>query len=256
MNTFANWEGTGLSHLGQARRLNEDSFAVLNHAGLWIVADGMGGHVGGEVASRLAVETITNFLEARLPHLEPSSSEQEGLLAASIQAGQQVILNAAETEPTLRGMGTTVVLLHISSGPTPRCWLLHVGDSRAYLLRDECVRQLSVDHSLMERYLREGLIAPEDVIGHPKRHVLTRALGTGRARPDILVEGLDPGDQLLLCTDGLTTMLDNAQIADIWRSMRVSPRSACQALVAEANARGGLDNITVIVVAQRPAAVA
>ena len=254
MSILTNWEGTGLSHLGQARRLNEDSFAVLNHAGLWIVADGMGGHAGGEVASRLAVETITNFLEARLPHLKPSSSEQEALLVASIQAGQQVILDAAETEPALRGMGTTVVLLHISPGPMPRFRLLHVGDSRAYLLRDDTVRQLSVDHSLMERYLRDGLIAPEDVVDHPQRHVLTRALGTRRATPDLLVEALDPGDQLLLCTDGLTTMLDNARIADIWRSMRASPRSVCHTLVAEANAQGGLDNITVIVVAQRPAA--
>lgn len=249
-----NWIGTGLSHLGQVRRTNEDAFSVRNHIGLWVIADGMGGHAGGEIASQLAVDTIANFLEPRLIQTTfggPALSEEESLLIESIQAGQQAILQAAEATPDLRGMGTTVVVLRISSQPVPRLILLHVGDSRGYLLREGTLRKLSVDHSLMERYIREGSLSPEEAEHHPNRHVLTRGLGTRRATPDLSVHLLNPDDQVLLCTDGLTTMLSDTRIAEVWCENHESPRSACHALVAEANARGGQDNITVVVVARK-----
>jgi protein phosphatase len=211
----------------------------------------MGGYVGGEVASQLAVATISNFLEPRLSHLVLdgwSQSQEEALLRESIQLAQHGILQAAEATPELEGMGTTVVLLRLSPLPKPQVLLLHVGDSRGYLLRDGAIRGLSTDHSLMERYVRAGAMTRDEIEFHPQRHVLTRALGTRQAEPDLSVHPLEPGDQLLLCSDGLTTMLSDARIAEIWNAYRCSSRAVCQALVAEANARGGADNITVIVV--------
>ncbi len=247
------WIGTGLSHRGLVRRSNEDAFTVKNHVGVWAVADGMGGHAGGAVASQLAVDTITNYLEPRLSHQAPGGllpADEESLLTESIQVGQQAILRMAECTLELRGMGTTVVLLRIAPRPTPRLRLLHVGDSRAYLLREGSLCRLTADHSLMERYIREGKLSREEAEIHPRRHVLTKALGTGQAKPDLTSLDLALTDQILLCTDGLTTMLSDAHIAEIWRKHVDSSRAACQALVAEANARGGLDNITVIVVSR------
>lgn len=252
------WIGTGLSHLGQVRRTNEDAFAVRNHVGIWAIADGMGGHAGGQIASRLAVEAITNYLESRLGHTTVgrgvSPADEEALLTASIRAGQQAILRAAASTPELRGMGTTIALLRIAPLPKPQLHLLHVGDSRGYLLREGTLCRLTVDHSLMERYIREGKLSREEAECHPRRHVLTRALGTGQATPDVTSLDLTPTDQILLCTDGLTTMLGDVHIAELWSAHADSPRSVCQTLVAEANARGGLDNITVIVVRQEAGA--
>lgn len=247
------WRGAGLTDIGRVRPSNQDAFAVLNDLGLWIVADGMGGHAGGDVASRLAVESITEQVRR---HASTDSSYQAGqarsetLLCQLIEAAHQTIRKKSFEHPHLRGMGTTIVVLGISSGPTPRMILAHVGDSRAYLLRAHALTQLTQDHSLVEEHVRSGLLSPQEAATHPLRHVLTRALGIGETiEPDTSTHMFQPDDLILLCTDGLTKMLDDGQIADTLLHAGRSPEAACLALVEEANRRGGEDNVTVVVCA-------
>ena len=247
------WRGAGLTDIGRVRPSNQDAFAVLNDVGLWIVADGMGGHVGGDVASRSAVESITEQVRR---HADTGSLSQTGqartetLLCQLIEAAHHTIRNNAFEHPHLSGMGTTVVLLGIPSGSIPRLSLAHVGDSRAYLLRAHTLIQLTQDHSLVEEHVRSGLLSPQDAATHPLRHVLTRALGIGETiEPDTSTRTLQPDDLILLCTDGLTKMLDDGQIADTLLHAGRSPEAACLALVEEANRRGGEDNVTVVVCA-------
>jgi len=245
------WRGAGLTDIGRVRASNQDAFAVLNDVGLWIVADGMGGHAGGDVASRLAVESITKRVRS---HAGTGNLSQTGQAWTEIQLRQLIesahhtICKHAIEHPHLGGMGTTLVVLSIPSGSTPRLSLAYVGDSRAYLLRDGALLQLTQDHSLVEEHVRSGQLSPEDAATHPLRHVLTRALGIGNVvEPDSSTHPLQPDDLILLCTDGLTKMMDDGRIADILLHAGRSPEAACLALVDEANRRGGADNVTVVV---------
>lgn len=245
------WHGVGLTDRGLVRQSNQDTFAVMNHLGLWVVADGMGGHAGGEVASRLAVESVMNHIQAvagETTARPPEDAEDESLVRQAIETAQQAVLNHARAHPALTGMGTTIVVLRISSGPTPRATLAHVGDSRAYRRRAGTLTLLTRDHSLVEEYIRQGLMSSQEAFTHPLRHVLTRAIGIeGAAEPDISTQALQPDDVLLLCTDGLTKMMTDEQIATTLHSAGTSPEPACRALVGEAIRFGGNDNVTVVV---------
>jgi len=247
------WRGAGLTDIGRVRASNQDGFAVLNDVGLWIVADGMGGHAGGDVASRLAVESITEQVRRHAGTDSLSQARQawtETQLRQLIEAAHHTIRNNAFEHPHLGGMGTTVVVLSIPSGSIPRLSLAHVGDSRAYLLRAGTLFQLTQDHSLVEEHVRSGRLSRQDAATHPLRHVLTRALGIEDAvEPDSSTHQLQPDDLILLCTDGLTKMLDDGRIADTLLYTGRSPEAACLALVEEANRRGGEDNVTVVVCA-------
>lgn len=263
------WRSAGLTHIGLVRQSNQDAFAVLNEYGLWIVADGMGGRAGGKVASRLAVETIASSCDSfgRFPQHHPDNPSQKHpstALREAIRAANQAIRAEAITQPALAGMGTTVVVLHLravpssspSSNPdsaplpqTTQATTAHLGDSRAYLLRDRSLTRLTRDHSWVEDRIRQGLLSPEEALTHPLRHMLTNALGTeASATPTLSAHLLQPGDRLLLCTDGLTKMLDDAQIADALLHAGHMPQAACQTLIERANQRGGEDNTTVVVV--------
>jgi PPM family protein phosphatase len=245
------WRGAGLTDIGRVRRSNQDAFAVLNDVGLWIVADGMGGHVGGDVASRLAVESITEQIRRQAGAVSLSQAGQawtETQLRQLTEAAHNTIRKHAFEHPHLGGMGTTIVVLSISSASIPRLSLAYVGDSRAYLLHAGALLQLSQDHSLVEEHVRSGRLSPEDAATHPLRHVLTRALGIeGIVEPDSSTHQLHPDDLILLCTDGLTKMMDDGQIADTLLHAGRSPEAACLALVEAANRRGGEDNVTVVV---------
>ncbi|MBI4401913.1 MAG: Stp1/IreP family PP2C-type Ser/Thr phosphatase [Nitrospirae bacterium] len=248
------WRGTGLTDVGRVRPSNQDALAVLNHLGLWIVADGMGGHPGGDVASRLAVETITASIEAETgttAHDQTDRREHEAALRRAIASANRAIRQEGIAHPHLAGMGTTVVVLHMTAGSPAHASLAHVGDSRAYLLRARTLIPLTQDHSLVEEYLRRGLIAPREALTHPMRHILTRAVGTNvQVEPDVSSHELQPDDVILLCTDGLTKMLDDGQIADTILRTDRSAETICQALVNEAIRGGGDDNVTVVVVRQ------
>jgi protein phosphatase len=204
------WQGVGLTDVGKIRTRNEDALSVLNHASFWVVADGMGGNRGGDVASRLAVDTISRFIEKRLssPQDSPKSmADEEAMVVQAVGAGHKEIRQAALLQPELEGMGTTVVAARITTNPSPQLIVGHVGDSRAYLLRGGTLTLLTRDHTLVERFVRKGLLTPEEALRHPNRHVLTRALGTIKATPVVGAHSLQEGDRILLCTDGLTTLV-------------------------------------------------
>jgi len=223
---------------------------VENALRFWVVADGMGGYAGGEIASRVSVETIASYLHGHVAthgHL----NNHEDLLRQSIEVAHAAIRSEARDRPELRRMGTTLVALCLFPGPPAVATLAHVGDSRAYLLRGRTLTQLTRDHSLMQDYVSRGMLSVQEALTHPQRHVLTRALGIeGQAEPDVAAHTLQDGDQILLCTDGLTMMLADWEILDALLRTGSSPETACRALVEAANRRGGKDNITAVLVRQ------
>ncbi|OQW62662.1 MAG: hypothetical protein A4S17_01355 [Proteobacteria bacterium HN_bin10] len=213
----------------------------------------MGGHAGGEVASRLTVAAWE--AEAGTIADGRSATHEElarRLNAATVQAHQAVRQEAART-PALAGMGTTLVALHIVPagnpyGP-PYAAVAHVGDSRAYLARAGGIHALTRDHSWVEEQLAKGLLSTQEALAHPYRHVLTRAIGIDeQSTPDIGIVSLEPRDRLLLCTDGLTKMLSDDEIAGILAASPQRGEQVCSALVQAALDRGGVDNVTVILV--------
>jgi protein phosphatase len=223
--------------VGRVRERNEDGF--LSQEPLFAVADGMGGHRGGAVASEVALEMLS--------HMEGDSMSGDGAaegLAEMVSQANDAVLERASEEPRLTGMGTTLTALVTQPG---KIHLAHVGDSRAYLLRDGSLRQLTEDHSLVQRMVNEGKLSPEEAEVHPHRSVLTRALGV---EPGLEVDSetleVRAGDRLLLCSDGLTTMVPEEEIQRIVAENE-DPQRAAEALVAAANEAGGLDNITALI---------
>ncbi len=250
------WHGVGLTDRGLVRPSNQDTFTVSNHLGLWVLADGMGGQAGGEVASGLAVESVITHVQATAGDTAAGPTGHDGdelLVRRAIETAQQAVLAHAQARPALTGMGTTIVVLRISSDPSPRATLAHVGDSRAYRFRTGTLTLLTRDHSLVEEYIRQGRMSSQEAFTHPLRHVLTRAIGIeGAAEPDVSVHVLQPDDVLLLCTDGLTKMLNDEQIATTLHNAGRSPDTACRALVDEAIRCGGNDNVTVVICTATP----
>ncbi|GIU97712.1 MAG: hypothetical protein KatS3mg013_1515 [Actinomycetota bacterium] len=218
--------------VGLVRSGNEDAFLV--EPPLFAVADGMGGHRGGEVASRLALETL-DALQRR----------GVGTLADRVREANRVVFERSVRDRRVAGMGTTLTAAEIEGG-TAR--LVHVGDSRAYLLRAGAMRRLTRDHTLVDQMVRAGEITEAEAEVHPHRNVLTRAVGT---EPDVAVDetelGLLDGDRLLLCSDGLTGMVPEVQIRAILEATP-DPQEAADRLVHAANRAGGLDNTTVVVI--------
>lgn len=242
------WTGVGQTHRGLLRHTNQDAFAVLNHLNLWIVADGMGGHPAGDVASRVAVESIARQAEQHATLLDEGGTYLESLLADFLHSAHEEILERGALSSNLRGMGTTIVLLHIVKEPQPQVIVAHLGDSRAYALRGDTLTQLTQDHTLVELYIRERILTPEQALTHPERHVLTRALGIGdRTVPEVRTHPLQQGDMVLLCTDGLTKMLDDSRISSTLLQAGKDSTRVCSMLVDAALQVGGEDNITVVV---------
>lgn len=240
----------GISHPGRVRENNEDGFLIWQEGvlSLFAVADGMGGHAAGEVASTLALDTVKqSLMEQRLTLQEQVKEgfaiEQD--LAEILTAANSKILLAAENGTACVGMGTTLTLLLTVSG---QAWIGHIGDSRAYLLRQGRLDLLTEDHTLVSQLLRSGQISEEEKKNHPQRHILTQALGTEHGPLfDIQKVLLQAGDFLLLCTDGLYGLVDDE---DILREIQASdpPEDILDRLVVLANERGGVDNITAILV--------
>jgi protein phosphatase len=221
--------------VGRVRTNNEDSMFVSDR--LFAVADGMGGHQGGEVASDLALRTLESTF---------TDSSTEGLLEAAHEANDAV-LERAGADPDLRGMGTTLVALAPAGESESLAWI-NVGDSRLYILRDGELTQISEDHSLVQEAVRSGELSPEEAQTHPQRNIVTRALGID---PDVVIDGdrIDAyeGDRFVLCSDGLYEFVDDDRIAATLRRL-ADPTEAAQELVRLANEGGGRDNITVVIV--------
>jgi protein phosphatase len=217
--------------IGQVREGNEDSYLVLEP--LFAVADGMGGHRGGEVASALALETIRHLFE-----------EREGSLSEQVEEANRAVFQRSAADRAVQGMGTTLTAALVQDDGVR---LAHVGDSRAYLYRDGELHQLTSDHTLVHRMVEEGEISEEEAETHPKRSILTRALGVDDAvQVDEGIVEVRAGDRLLLCTDGLTVMVSDEEIRAVL-DRTPDPQEAAERLVAAANRAGGVDNITAVI---------
>ncbi|MFO7951697.1 MAG: Stp1/IreP family PP2C-type Ser/Thr phosphatase [Bacillota bacterium] len=236
----------GLTNRGLERSRNEDSYFVKTEIGLvfLVVADGMGGHQAGNVASSLVVSTAEKLWEKLDPGVLLSTGGARQLLSRFITEANEIIFSEAGNNLSKRGMGTTITagLLcdnHLTIG--------HVGDSRAYLIKDDQIELLTRDHSLLEELIQSGQVAPEEAQSHPQRHVLTRALGISRDLDiDFTEQEIDDNSILLFCTDGLTSLVHDKEILELSREKPESHKLA-EALINLANDRGGYDNITVVV---------
>ncbi|MCO6432198.1 MAG: protein phosphatase 2C domain-containing protein [Deltaproteobacteria bacterium] len=234
-----------ITDTGCERQLNEDRYAVIeSHSGLaWLVCDGMGGVTGGELAAQLAIDAIRRDLE----NLPPRSSDV-ALKGAILEANRIIVLRRQNR--AFAGMGTTIVSA-IFNGP--ELVLASVGDSRGYLIRDGAIQQLTTDHTFVQELVDKGQIRPEDALSHPQAHILTRCIGS---EPGLDVEtrkywiwqvpDTEPTDYLLLCTDGLYSLVSEGEMANIIASN--TPQRACVQLVETAKARGGYDNITCAII--------
>lgn len=233
-------EAAALTDVGRVRSANEDSHGLCAEAGFFIVCDGMGGAAAGEIASHAAVATMIERLCA-----EEIADPRQALESAISEANQQVF-SRAEREPSLHGMGTTLVSLLARD---ERVWIAHVGDSRCYRLRAGMLERMTQDHSLVDEQVRLGQMTPAEAEMSPLRNVITRAIGTrGAVMPDIEEIATAHGDLFLLCSDGLSKEVPDENIANILRAGSSDLQTLCQALIQEANDSGGSDNVTAIVV--------
>jgi PPM family protein phosphatase len=228
------------SDVGRARDRNEDSYFAGDH--VFVVADGLGGHNAGDVASSLAIEPFKS-LDRRVDG-QPSERVSK-LLADTVLEANRAVYKRAQSDAKVRGMGTTLTAVAITNGAAH---LAHVGDSRCYLLRGGAMNQISNDHTLVARMVQEGKLTAQQAEVHPQRSILTRALG---AEPEVDVDSFEvdllPGDRLLLCSDGLSSVIPEERIREILSSTEELEKG-CGLLIDEANAHGGPDNITVVAV--------
>jgi protein phosphatase len=245
-------EAFGLTDVGRKRKHNEDAFALDLNDGLFIVADGMGGHAAGEVAARITVETIGEFIaatrqkeEATWPFKYNHSLQfNSNRLAIAIEKANERVMAAVAAQPWLKGMGTTVVAGLVNEEILS---LAHVGDSRAYRYRDGKLARLTDDHSWVHEQVAAGILTEDEAKSHPLKNVVTRALGGGPSvSPDLQELSFSAKDRFLFCSDGLTTMLTDEEIEKI-AGEHEDPQELCRALVDLANEKGGVDNITVVV---------
>jgi len=244
---------SGLSDVGRVRTNNEDSFRIVEPLNLFILSDGMGGEAHGEVASAMAVDIINKFCEAEkedsgatvLDEAPANVSSQTRRLKNAVAKANFQIYQAAQKNPEQRGMGATITTLWLKETLLS---IAHVGDSRAYLLRNGNLQQLTNDHSLVAEQVRRGLITPQQAEESEMQSVLLRALG---AHPEVEIDTdeveIIPRDVLLLCSDGLTRMVTEPEIAGALQAETV-PSVAAERLISLANENGGVDNVTVIVV--------
>ncbi len=246
-------EAAAKTDIGRVRHNNEDAFALVPEINLWVVSDGMGGEAHGEVASAIAVETIVaacRHASSDLPPLNSGdsnagTSERGSRLLSAAHLANREIFNSAAQNPDRHGMGATVVAAWLDEN---RLSLVNVGDSRAYLLHSGEIEQLTADHTLVAERVRRGIISPQQAETSTIQNVLIRALGVhAEVEPDIREFELNPDETLLLCTDGLTRLVNDSEIAKIILAAP-NAQSAADQLVTLANERGGQDNVTVIVV--------
>ena len=244
------WTGVGRTETGYVRASNQDALALLNDCGVWIVADGMGGHPAGDIAAQTAVAVATQRARERASWLREHPSAAAEFVADLVTSANRRIHDLILAKPSLKGMGTTFVALAITPEPIPVAHTAHLGDSRAYLYQAGQLKQLTRDHTLVEKFVQRGLIDAATALTHPDRHILTKGLGIDAdMKPELTATPVTPHDMIMLCSDGLTKMLENAAIASILSQANGDPHRACHDLIEEALSRGGEDNVTVIIVA-------
>ncbi len=232
--------------IGKARDINQDYYYISSKQhefDLYILADGMGGYNGGEVASQLAIESTKRYIETNFEKIEHSKEDIIGLIKSAIEYSNMIVFEKSKEDKELEGMGTTLDICLIYNN---RIFIGHIGDSRIYRVRDNIIRKLTKDHSYVQKLIEDGTITREEAITHPKRNMLMKALGcTPYVEPDLRIRKFEPGDVLLMCSDGLTNMVKDEEI---YEEIKNSPENAPERLVDKANSAGGYDNITVITI--------
>lgn len=227
----------GESKIGLVRKVNEDSFFISKDENILVVADGMGGYVGGEIASKTAVEAIAYYFQ-NFPYAAPVQLEK------AIQYANSCILSKTMIDPTLKGMGTTISMVTLARH---YAFWGHVGDSRIYLYRDGEMKQISVDHTIVEVMVEKGKLKPEEAMHHPQRHVLTRAVGVDE---NLIVDTgafpVQPHDRILICSDGLAAFLEPRVLADAVGDYSRDEREIVNDLFDCVYKNGANDNVTAI----------
>lgn len=234
-------EVAGLTDVGRVRSANEDAYGLCPEAGLFVVCDGMGGAAAGEVASQTSVMTVTETL------CQPEAADDaRQALESGIAEANRRVFSRAEREPSLHGMGTTLVSLLVREGCV---WIAHVGDSRCYRFRAGKLERMTQDHSLVDEQVRLGQMTPAEAEMSPLRNVITRAIGTREmVAPDIEEVATEQGDLFLLCSDGLTKEVSDSRLAELLQQDSSDLQGLCRHLIEDANAAGGSDNITAVAV--------
>lgn len=234
------------SDIGRAREMNQDAYYASQPSdtvGLYIVADGMGGYNGGEIASSLAVTAAKNYIENNFAETEHAKEKLQELVKNAIEYANMIVYEKSKEIKQLEGMGTTIEVALVHNN---RVYIGHVGDSRIYRIRKNFIRKLTTDHSYVEKLIKDGTISRDEAVHHPKKNMLTNALGcTSYVEPDISVKGFQRDDILVLTTDGLTNMVSDEKIYSIVTDII---EVAADELINKANEAGGLDNITVVIV--------
>jgi serine/threonine protein phosphatase PrpC len=243
---------TGETNVGMKRTHNEDNFTCLDEDHLYVVADGMGGHASGEVASQMAIDTLREFFrattadpEATWPYkMDKSRGYEENRLITSIKLANLRIYEAAQRDAKLRGMGTTAVgILVVEDGVL----IAHVGDSRVYRVRGGKMEQLTEDHSLLNDYIKMKRLSEEEIANFPHKNVIVRALGMKETvKVDTQLDKPQPGDIYVLCSDGLCGPASDDEIEEIVLAEQKDLKKAASELINRANSNGGPDNITVV----------
>lgn len=232
--------------IGKARKTNEDFFYVSepeDKIQLFILADGMGGYSAGEVASQMAVKTVKEYIYKHFEKNNDTQEKIENLLIDSIEYANNVIYKKAESKKELNGMGTTLDVCLIYNN---KVYIGHVGDSRVYRIRKDFMRKLTKDHSYVQTLIEDGKITKEEAFNHPKKNMLTKALGCmEKIEPDVYTKTFIKDDIILMSSDGLTNMVREDEISNI---IKQDKENATENLVKRANDNGGYDNITVVII--------
>lgn len=234
------------SDKGNVRETNEDYFYIsnsLDQIQLFLLADGMGGYNGGEIASQLAIQTAKNYIENNFKDIEKDRDSIIQLLGSSMEYANMVVYEKAKENPELQGMGTTLEICLVYNN---KVYIGHVGDSRIYRVRKQFIRKLTQDHSYVQKLVKEGTITKEQAEHHPQKNMLMKALGCNAfVEPDVMVKGFLKDDILIMCSDGLSNMVDQQTIYEM-ASKNIE--QATKDLVQLAMDRGGYDNITVVII--------
>ena len=239
----------GVSDIGLKREQNEDYIIIPNEnepIKLFILADGMGGANAGEEASKIAAKTVKEYIKNNFIKIERDKIGLEGLIRRAIVEANKKVYSLSKEFAKYKGMGTTLIVVLIYRG---RMHIGHVGDSRVYRIRQNVFRQITKDHSYVQALVREGSISLEEAKVHPQKNILTKAIGAEeKISPDIITKGFVKGDIILMCSDGLTNMLDDKYIYEIIMKNVFDINVACNKLIEAANDNGGLDNVSAIII--------
>lgn len=234
------------SDVGRVREINEDSFYIsdsLDEVQIYMLADGMGGYKGGEIASKLAIQSAKNYIENNFKQIEKDKDSIIQLVGSSVEYANMIVYEKSKENKELEGMGTTLDICLIYNN---RVFIGHVGDSRVYRIRKEFMRKLTQDHSYVQKLVKDGTITKEEAVHHPQKNMLMKALGCNAfVEPDVMVKGFLKDDILIMNSDGLTNLVSQD---DMFREAKKDIEQAPKELVKLANEKGGYDNITVIVI--------